>query len=258
MTVPEAAVVGAATLIAVWAASSAGHESAVTANAATVAPLDARQSRYIEGNLSPELRAGRQGRIDVIAIGRYGRSGGRGDFLGDVSLVLPIVIRNNTNRLLRGDVSLRAEGATPTGTVTSSEPRNLDPVYPNIVKPGEIAFGHVYFDGKPLPPETTFAVVATQDPDVESPFTDLALPYRPRRNGDYVFLTARNPTPFTFGGRGHVNLMCFGKGGSILGYYSGSHALWRFKPDFRDFFRVGPLGRCPIYLVTAVARARIH
>jgi hypothetical protein len=193
----------------------------------------------------------------VIAIGKYARSGGRGDFLGDVSRVLPVVIRNNTSGVLRGDVSLRGEAATPTGTLTSSEPRNLYPVYPNVVKPGEIALGHVYFDGKPLSPETTFTVVATQDSDVESPFTDLVT-YRTRRNQAFVIQAARNTTPFTFGGRGHVNLMCFGKGGSILGYYSGSHALRRFKPGFHDFFRVGPLGRCPIYLVTAVARARIH
>ena len=45
-----------------------------------------------------------------------------------------------------------------------------------LVQPGEIAFGQVYFDGKPLPPKTAFTVVATQEADTESPFTDLAIP----------------------------------------------------------------------------------
>jgi hypothetical protein len=250
---------GAAALVVILVATSYGDEASIASTSAHVRPLDARHSPYVLGNLSPPLRGGRQGRIVVIAIGNYGPSGDAGDFLGDVTLVLPVVIRNNTNVVLHGDISLSAEAETPAGTViSSSEPRNVYPLYPTTVNPGEIAIGHVYFDNRLLPAKTTFTVAAKRDGDVESPFTDLAIHYPARRDGAFIRVTARNSTPFTFGGRGHANLLCFTKTGSLLRYYSSSTDLWRFKPGVHARFSVGPVGRCPVYLVTAVARARIE
>ena len=67
--------------------SRSARRSRSTSSSATVRPLDARHSRYVEGNLSPRLPAGKQGRYprdrnrQVRALSEVTE-----DFLGDASL----------------------------------------------------------------------------------------------------------------------------------------------------------------------------
>ena len=120
-------------LIATFAFGLVGEGSASQAHTSNVRPLDACHSPNVDGNASPQLLSGWQGRIAVIARGQYG--GGQ----------IPIVVRNNTATKLL-DVSVQILATTPSGTILATG-ASQGRLHPFSVRPDEISFGYVHFPG---------------------------------------------------------------------------------------------------------------
>ena len=123
------------------------HRKGASGGSAAPIPADARANPFIQGNQSPPLPAGPSGKVDVIA------SGSLAQLIqpeGPSSLVIPVVVRNNTTKAQSG-IQLTAVARNSgelVGTGTSES--NLMPL---VVKPGQIAIGYVYFES--LPPTTS-------------------------------------------------------------------------------------------------------
>lgn len=96
----------------------------------TTAPADA--SPFLTGPAAPELPAGEAGEVAVAATGGYHERRG----------VLPFIARNMTDEaVLRVEVSGTARGADGDIAATGRSQE----VTPNLVEPGEIVFGYVFF-----------------------------------------------------------------------------------------------------------------
>jgi hypothetical protein len=126
------------------ASATTAHETKATKHpkkpkAKGVAPADARANPLIQGNQSPPLPAGTPGKVAVIA------SGVLAQLIqpdGPDSLVIPVVIRNNTTKTQSGIqlTALAKVNGKLVGTGTSQV--NFQPL---TVKPGQIALGYAYF-----------------------------------------------------------------------------------------------------------------
>jgi hypothetical protein len=135
----------AVVLVAILAAGvGVSQASATTAHkhpkkAKGVTPADARANPLIQGNQSPPLPAGTPGKVAVIA------SGALAQLIqpdGPDSLVIPVVIRNNTTKTQSGIqlTALAKLNGKLVGTGTSQV--NFQPL---TIKPGQIALGYAYF-----------------------------------------------------------------------------------------------------------------
>ena len=106
-----------------------------------VVPADARASNFIGGNESPILPVGEKGVLSVIVIGKYDGA------------TLPIVVRNNTDEpVIR--ISVSAEALSEEGDLLGV---GKDQMFsPNLVYPGEISLGYIFFESIPSFPELDF------------------------------------------------------------------------------------------------------
>lgn len=94
-------------------------------------PADVTSSKFIKGNASPVLPDGSPGELSVISLGSYNGN------------ILPIIVRNNTERdVSRITVSVVARSAN--GEMLASG-GDLEEFIPNLVYPGGITMGYVYF-----------------------------------------------------------------------------------------------------------------
>lgn len=186
-----------------------------------VKPLDARHSPFMGGNRSPRLRTGRQGRIAVIAQGQY--------LDGSVA----VIVRNNTPRV--------AQYINVLGVATSPRGRLLatgkdQEMYPSHVKPGEIAFGYVYFGSTDPPSNARFKLTATDGPTWKRDAFggDLVIRQSGLAPGRVVGF-ARNPTRERIEGPIDARAACFTKAGTLIDARS----------DFTDQGSVPPKGMLP-------------
>lgn len=103
-------------------------------------PQDAQASSFIKGNGTPQFPDGEAGMISVVKVGKYD---GR----------LPVIIRNNTtSAVIRVEVSAVASDKDGKMLASGSD----QGFKPNLVKPGEITMGYVYFDSAELPEDAKF------------------------------------------------------------------------------------------------------
>ena len=123
-----------------------------------VQAADARASAYVGGNASPSLPEGGPGAPSVVAVGPYTGSS------------LPVVLRNNTAEdVVRMSVSAVAYDADG-NMLGSGGDQGFNP---NLVRPGEITLGYVYFEGIDLPDDATFEFEVTAKPASEAEFENI-------------------------------------------------------------------------------------
>jgi hypothetical protein len=212
----------------------------LTNTAAPVNPADARSSKYIDGNASPDLPAGEIGIITVIATGKYSGSS------------IPVIVRNNTTDIvIRGKV---------TGVVKSSADSLLatggdQGFKPNVVKPGEIALGYVYFGiDINLPDDAKFEFEATA-----TPMTPDSTKYENIRDlevsesnlvGKRIVGILINAYKETVSGPISIYAFCFDNQGAILSQTQAFADKDQAAYNESIPFQVG-LGNnsCPVYLV---------
>jgi hypothetical protein len=216
---------------------------AKTGSAKPPKPQAATASPYVGGTKTLRLPAGRPGKVDVVAVGPYDGNS------------LPVVVRNNlTHTAIRIGVAGTATTSAGKILATGADQGGLQPTY---VKPGEIAFGYVYFHGVHLPSTAKFKLTAKPET------ADLAQ-YENERNlvvlssshiGDRVVGRARNTLGQKVGGPISTTVACFSTSGKLLytasGFADQNDVAARQAIDFQAD-APAPYGsglRCALYLV---------
>jgi hypothetical protein len=211
-------------------AISALSASAAAGRGASPTPRDARASPYVGGNASPRLPAGAPGRLSVVARGP-GRSA--------VGTVIPIVVRNNTARtVIRISVSATALSANGQLLATGKD----QTLNPNIVKPGEIAFGIVYFEDVSLPANARFRFNLTSTAPANVQFENIRdlIVLGSQRIQERVVGMLRNGYPVRVTGPIGASVACFSSSGRLL----------YIADDFTDQDQVAPRGTLPFQVDT--------
>ena len=190
-------------------------------------PADAQASDYVKGSASPPLQAGEPGKISVIAMGP--RSSNNDS--------LNIVVRNNTDKTVRR-IAVSAVARTKDGKLFASG--GDQGFHPNVVRPGEIALGYVYFgsDAK-LSPDLSFEFEGTAKPADEDNYEnirDLEVAEVSLVANKRVVGMLRNPYDEPIHGPIEAVVVCFDSKGALLGYYS----------DFTDKDTARPVPLYPI------------
>lgn len=230
----------------------AGWSSATSKAAAsggritTVAPRDARASPYVGGNRSSRLPRGARGVLTVVAQGPYQQEQS-----------VPVVVRNNTARTAIR-VSVSGTASSPSGRLLATgKDQGLNP---NVVKPGEIAFGYVYFNGVHLPGSARFRFKVTKAPPDEVQFEnrrDLVV-VESHRVQERIVGTLRNGYGVRVIGPIQASVACFSSAGRLL--YTANNFTDEDNVAARGTlpFQVDttpPYGTsgfsCPVYLVAA-------
>jgi hypothetical protein len=211
-------------------AVSAFSASASAEQRASPPPRDARASPYVGGNASPRLPAGAPGRLSVVA---------RGPGQSAVGTVIPVVVRNNTARTaIRISVSASALSASGRLLATGKD----QTLNPNVVKPGEIAFGIVYFEDVNLPASARFRFNLTSTAPANVQFENIRdlIVLNSNRIQERVVGMLRNGYPVRVTGPIGASVACFSPSGRLL----------YIAEDFTDQEQVGPHGTLPFQVGT--------
>lgn len=205
------------------------------------APESAEPSA-VGGNAQDLIPAGTSGTLAVVAVGPYARA--------EIGLVLPVVIRNNTDRAV-AYVSVAGAARSPDGAlIASGRDRNLSP---NSVEPGGLTFGYVDFDGVDLPSDTKFELDAQARPLDEVSelgvldFTILSVNEVDGRLVGEAENRTNSPIWSSL-----VDAVCFDDGGSLQSFHFAGIAEDTVQPGERVTFQIQLDGKsCPRYLVSA-------
>ncbi|MEX0833594.1 MAG: hypothetical protein WD276_06955 [Actinomycetota bacterium] len=189
----------------------------------------------------PNLPEGQDDEASVVAYGRFeGLSG-----------TMPLVLRNQTNApLMRLAVS--AQGRDAAGNlVASGEDQGFTP---NLVPPGGLAIGYVYFGNDvelPAGTEVSFETSGRQVDDSTETIRDLEL-VEANHVREQIVGSVRNPSDSEVAGPIGVSLMCFSSNGRVLHHeiaFANEDAL---PPGGSATFNVDLLDReCPAFLAGA-------
>ena len=203
-------------------------------------PADAQASDYVKGNASPPLQAGESGKISVIAVGPRSSDSGSID----------IVVRNNTAETVRR-IAVSAVARTTDGKLFATG--GDQGFHPNIVRPGEIALGYVYFGSDAnLSSDLSFEFEGTAKPADEDNYEnlrDLEVAEASLVANKRVVGMLRNPHDEPVGGPIEAVVACFDAEGALLGYYSDFTDKDTAAPGATVPFQVEIRGSCPIFLV---------
>jgi hypothetical protein len=213
-------------------------EPTATPTLEVVQPADARASAYIGGNESPSLPGGEMGLIAVVAVGPYDGN------------TLPIVVRNNTrDDVIR--VAISAVARDKSGNMLGSG--GDQGFNPNLVRPGEITLGYVYFGGIDLPDDATFEFETSADLASDARFENI-------RDLDVVeqsFVEDRIVGMLQNSHDEHVSgpieamAFCFSPEGTLLDFYRNYTDKDEAGPGKTVPFQVDVRGDCPVFLIAA-------
>lgn len=186
------------TMVAVMAPSVAVGVTGV----ASPPPKPPRASPYVGGNASPRLPAGTPHVLSVIARGPYNQT-------------VPIIVRNNTNRTVIR-IAVSGTASTPGGKLLATG--KDQGLHPNVVKPGEISYGYVYFNDAKLPANARYRFNLTSTAPADAQFEnkrDLIV-VESHRVQDSILGTLRNGYPVKVTGPIGVAVACFSSAGKLL------------------------------------------
>ncbi len=195
-------------------------------------------SGFLGGNALSILGPGEEGEIAVIATGPYDGN------------ILPLVVRNNTD----GDViriTATASARNPSNQLIASGGDQL--FHPNLVRPGEVAFGYIYFDGIDLPEDTTYDF----DIDAKAATDDR---FENRRDLEVVEASnienrlvgvLKNPYDATLMGPIGTDAVCFDEQGNLLTHTGSFADQDEVGSDETLDFQINRFGGgpCPLFLV---------
>jgi hypothetical protein len=167
----------------------------------TLAVSDARPATskfiHVQGDIT--VPDGEPSKLSVVVIGRPGQGS------------VPVVVRNRTGKSLAGiDVAGTARDAS--GALIASG--SSQGFVPENVKPGEWAFGYVFFGTEDLPGDAKFELAATgKEPDSHFGSIDLLVKEVTTPAGDFggmkIVGILANPTAQEVKGPVSVDTMCF-------------------------------------------------
>jgi len=206
---------------------------------ADVVPADARASAFVSGNASPELPAGELGGVAIIALGQFaGKSSVR------------FVARNNTTEAI-GRIEVSAVACTADGSMFAVGEGNA--YDPNVIGPGEIVFGHVYFGAAELLSDVTIEFDVSYELVKEGRFENIRdleiLEFELIENRIVGMLQNPHDEAITF--PIGVQVHCFDEQGSVLSTYQDYTPKDEMEPKGTIPYQVDLRGECPTYLITA-------
>lgn len=210
--------------------------------AAPVAPVqavEARKSKHLEGNEYPNFPAGQANSLAVIAQATdLDRTGS-----------LPIVVRNNTGESVTRVKVAGAIRDSSGALVASGSDQGFKP---NVVPPGEIAIGYVYFGyDSNLPKGWTVEFQTSGTPTEKVRFENIrdldVVEYN--QVGKKIVGTLSNPHSETIHGPIGVNLTCFDKEGRPLSHHSDFAEPDTLSQGGKASFQVELFSSpCPVFL----------
>jgi len=206
-----------------------------------VTPADPRASIYIGGNESPILSDGEKEVLSVIAIGKYD------------GVILPLVVRNNTDKpVIR--ISVTAEARSVDGTLLAV---GNDQIFsPNLVNPGEISLGYIFFENVPsFPEDVQFKFVITSKDPKNTTFENMRNLEIIEQNkiDNRIVGMLKNPNKVLVKGPIEIIVMCFSEESDVLAHYSDFTTVDQVEPNSTIPFQVSIYDQkqCPIFLVSA-------
>jgi hypothetical protein len=207
---------------------------------------NARTSMFVAGNASPVLPIGKPGVVALVSEGaRIDQSGS-----------LPIVVRNNTSHTVaRITASGTIQNASGKLIATGSD----QGFKPNVVQPGEIAFGYIYFQNFNLaiPPGGKVSVqlgstAASQD--AYENIRELKVENTNLTGGEFgkqILGQAVDQYRYRISGPIGVDVACFDKTGRVLDVDSDFASPDNLASGQTASYTVSLTSRCPVYLVAA-------
>jgi hypothetical protein len=160
----------------------------------------------------PQIPDGEDGQLSVVVIGLADPASG----------TVPVVIRNMTSSPL---ANLEVSGTARDGAGKLMGSGSSQGFAPELVNPGEWAFGYVYVDGLKVAKDTKFDFTATgSEPDdflssVDVEIVEVAL--TKGSFGDNLTGILKNPTDQEVSGPIGVSAACFDKSGALVSTQSG-------------------------------------
>lgn len=210
----------------------------------TAAPATPATSPLLTVVGTATIPDGDPGQLSVVIVGAPDGTGGS----------VPVAVRNRTGTTL---YSVEATGTARGADGSLAGSGSSQGFHPNVVEPGEWAFGYLYFSGD-LPDGATFDVTATASDDADF-FSAVDLPIVESNRvagtyGDSVVGIVRNDTSATVAGPVGVALACFDDTGTTLaavtlGFADGDE----IPPGGTVSFEVSVPGDgpCPNYVLAA-------
>lgn len=183
-------------------------------------PDESAEEASVEPTTSPllnikgdfEIPVGEEGALSVVLIGEPDPASGS----------VPVVIRNMTASPL---TNLEVSGTARDGAGKLMGSGSSQGFAPELVNPGEWAFGYVFIDGVKAAKDTDFDFTATgSEPDdfmsaVDVEIVEVAL--TKGNFGDNLTGILKNPTDEKVSGPVDVSVACFDKSGAFIGTQSG-------------------------------------
>lgn len=200
--------------------SGNGPTQATSDDTAQESPEESTEGASVEPTTSPllnikgnfEIPAGEDGALSIVVIGEPDPASG----------TVPVVIRNMTASPL---TNLQVSGTARNGTGELMGSGSSQGFAPELVQPGEWAFGYVFIDGVKAAKDTEFDFTATgNEPDeflssVDVEIVEVAM--TKGNFGDNLTGILKNPTDEEVSGPVDVSAACFDKSGALISTQSG-------------------------------------
>jgi hypothetical protein len=200
--------------------SGSGPTQATSDDTGQESPEGSAEGASVEPTTSPllnikgkfEIPAGEDGALSIVVIGKPDPASG----------TVPVVIRNMTASPL---TNLEVSGTARDGAGELMGSGSSQGFAPELVKPGEWAFGYVFIDGVKAAKDTEFDFTATgNEPDnfsgsIDVEIVEVAL--TKGNFGDNLTGILKNPTDEEVSGPVDVSAACFDKSGALISTQSG-------------------------------------
>lgn len=200
--------------------SGDGPTQAASDNAAQEPAEDSVEGAAIEPATSPmlnikgnfEIPAAEDQALSIVVIGKPDQASG----------TVPVVIRNMTSSPL---TNLEVSGTARDGAGELMGSGSSQGFAPELVNPGEWAFGYVYIDGVKAAKDTDFDFTATgSEPDEFMGSVDVEIVEVALTKGSYgnnLTGIVKNPTDKEVSGPVDVSAACFDKSGALISVQTG-------------------------------------
>lgn len=193
--------------------SSSSKPAAATAQA-VVTPgttADAIAEGWLAGNAKPSFKDGHSNKTDVVANGPIVATPG--------GTSVPIALRNNTSTPV---TSIEVTGAAMDASGKILGSGQSQGFNPQVVQPGGVALGFVYFDpNTKIPADAKIEfTVASKPLEGSSYFVDLKVD-QANASGGSITGKATNASKDKLNGPYSVHVTCFDKGGELLSSVGG-------------------------------------
>lgn len=202
-------------------------------------PASPLASDLVNGTLNVSLPAGDPGKVSILAIGPLDRSGS-----------VPVIARNNTSGSVR-QVQLSGTVRGPDGALLASgKDQGLKP---NVVGPGQVVFGYVYFSiNLQAPQGSIYSINATWTAGSSDEYRKDVKVTELNQLSDRIVGSVANPYNYTVSGPISVDVMCFDNNGQPLSTHGGFTAQDSLGPNATGSFQISLYNEsCPLFLIAA-------